>query len=537
MNSMRTFRFPPSSVISQTDNDLDECEVLLKSTIDTLRDALRGDPARRRFSGSVADAVDSSHRAQVHPLTLPQQGGRVTSHSLTRLIGRILLTLLVLGFSGFLVLVLIGLRADFPTKSISVSSASQDAVRLVPVAPAYEFEQGTKLVGVGAVGTFSQGMSIALSADGGTAVVGAPGPNNAERDRSPLTQPVGAAWVFARNGGAWNKRGIKLVGITSAYGGGLWSQGASVAVSAEGSTALVGGPSDDRTMGAAWVFTRDEGAWTQQGEKLVGTHREVDAAVPLGQGMSVALSADGNTALIGAWRAEGVWVFTRSGSVWKQQGNKLVGAGAVGNARQGMSVALSADGNTAIVGGWSDNSKTGAAWVFTRKDGAWKQQGKKLVGTGSAGTAYQGTSVALSADGNTAIVGGPGHESHGRLAPFGLGTAGAAWIFRRTGEVWIQEGDPLAATSAAGSARQGMSVALSADGNTALVGGMTDDTGVGAASTFIRTGGHWTQNKKLIGTGPMAVSSVGLSADGSVAIIGASNESGGIGAAWVFNAK
>jgi hypothetical protein len=75
-------------------------------------------------------------------------------------------------------------------------------------------------------------------------------------------------------------------------------------------------------------------------------------------------------------------VFTRSGGHWTQQGNKLVGTGAnrVGEPPmplgQGMSVALSADGNTAIVGGWSDNSKAGAAWVFIRSGGVWTQQGK-----------------------------------------------------------------------------------------------------------------------------------------------------------------
>jgi FG-GAP repeat len=112
-----------------------------------------------------------------------------------------------------------------------------------------------------------------------------------------------------------------------------------------------------------------------------------------------------------------------------QQGKKLVGTGAVGNARQGMSVALSADGNTAILGGWSDNSKTGAAWVFTRSGAVWTQQGKKLVGTDAVGGARQGTSVALSADGNTAIVGGPGDNPWDRSLPFGLGPAGAAWVF------------------------------------------------------------------------------------------------------------
>ena len=82
------------------------------------------------------------------------------------------------------------------------------------------------------------------------------------------------------------------------------------------------------------------------------------------------------------------------------------GTGALGPAAQGESVALSADGNTAVVGGPYDNwnptnnylGGPGAAWVFTRSNGVWTQQGNKLVGTGAVGSAIQGHSVALSAD-------------------------------------------------------------------------------------------------------------------------------------------
>jgi hypothetical protein len=45
------------------------------------------------------------------------------------------------------------------------------------------------------------------------------------------------------------------------------------------------------------------------------------------------------------------------------------------------SVSLSADGNTAIVGGNDDNSGAGATWVYTRSSGLWTQQGTNLVGT------------------------------------------------------------------------------------------------------------------------------------------------------------
>jgi hypothetical protein len=81
-------------------------------------------------------------------------------------------------------------------------------------------------------------------------------------------------------------------------------------------------------------------------------------------GSSVALSADGNTALGGGPGGGAAWVFTRSGSGWTQQGSQLVGTGAVGSSGQGSGVALSGTGNTALVGGFVDNNKTGAAWAF-----------------------------------------------------------------------------------------------------------------------------------------------------------------------------
>jgi len=475
------------------------------------------------------------------------------------MIGRILTTLAILVASGFVVLVLIGLwgryeqqiaALDFTamyerhlTAAFSVGRKHRVPVEAQPqgatgreqLATAQPFQQ-RKLIGHGAGGMLNQGMSVALSADGNTALVGGPGPNNADRDRAPFVGPAGAAWVFTRSGRIWTQQGNKLVGTTDALGGGLWSQGASVALSADGNTAVVGGPSDNLTTGAAWVFTRSGGIWTQQGHKLVGTgaFRAGEPPSPLGQGISVALSADGNTAIVGGWKAEGAWVFTRRGGIWTQQGKKLVGSGAVGSARQGMSVALSADGNTAIVGGWSDNNKTGAAWVFTRAGGVWAQQGNKLVGTGAVGNAGQGMSVALSADGNTAIVGGPNDNPWDRSGPFGLGPAGAAWVFTRSSGVWTQQGEKLVSTGAARSARQGISVALSADGDTAVVGGFTDDGG--AASVFTRSNDHWMQDSKLVGTGAVGKSaaSVALSADGSTIMLGGANDSGGIGATWVF---
>ena len=159
-----------------------------------------------------------------------------------------------------------------------------------------------------------------------------------------------------------------------------------------------------------------------------------------------------------------------------QQGNKLAGSGAVETAYQGVSVAISADGSTAIVGGPGDSSYggAGAAWVFTRSRLGWFQEGSKLVGTGAAGGASQGSSLAISANGNTAIVGGEDDNSY----------AGATWVYTRSGGVWSQQGSKLVGTGAVGGASQGASVAISADGTTAIVGGLYDNSNAGAAWIF-----------------------------------------------------
>jgi hypothetical protein len=383
-------------------------------------------------------------------------------------------------------------------------------------------QQGAKLTGSDTVGEAEQGYSVALSADGNTAIMGAPGDNT----------NAGSARVFTRTGGVWTQQGSALVGAGATV---YAEQGFSAALSADGNTALVGGPNDGSGMGAAWVFTRSGGVWMQQGSKLVAS----GGSGITQQGRSVALSADGNTAILGGIDNNsigGAWVFTRSGGVWTQQGTELAGSDAVVNLPMQfpdvVSVALSADGNTAIVGWVGDSSGFGAAWVFTRSGGTWTQQGAKLAGSGAVlvnGLDEQGISVALSADGNTAVVGGYGDNDG----------VGAAWVFTRSGGAWAQQGAKLVATGAVWLAKQGESVALSADGNTALVGGPTDNSEAGATWVFTRVSGVWVQQgAKLVGTDGAYVAlqgnSVALSADGHTAIVGGNADNSGIGAAWIY---
>ena len=159
----------------------------------------------------------------------------------------------------------------------------------------------------------------------------------------------------------------------------------------------------------------------QQGAKLVGT----GAAGGAGQDRSIAVSADGNTAVAGGPQDNGgqgaAWVFVRSAGVWSEQ-TKLIGGGAVGAADQGTSVSLSADGNTALVGGYFDDLGVGAVWVFARSAGAWSQRGDEMLGSDATGADYQSGSVSMAGDGKTVLVGDNGDNL----------SAGAAWVFAST---------------------------------------------------------------------------------------------------------
>ena len=137
------------------------------------------------------------------------------------------------------------------------------------------------------------------------------------------------------------QQGAKL---TPSDESGPGSFGVSVALSADGNTALVGGDSDARNNGAAWVFTRRAGTWSQQGGEAHRRWRDRAArrsarawrcrrtATP--RSSAATSTAPAAPAPRGCSRA--------SGTTWTQQGTKLTGAGATSGAGFGSSVALSA---------------------------------------------------------------------------------------------------------------------------------------------------------------------------------------------------
>jgi hypothetical protein len=308
-------------------------------------------------------------------------------------------------------------------------------------------QQGPMLFGTGGVTPFIyQGMAVAISADGKTVAVGGPQDND----------NIGAVWIFVNNNGTWSQQGPKLVG--TGYVGGINSlQGTSVSLSTDGNTLAVGGPQDNDSIGATWVFTRTGTVWTQQGAKLVGTGY---IGSTISQGYSVSLSGNGNILAIGSYYFEtdegGVWIFTRSGTTWTQQGSKLTANDATGRNAFGASVSLSLDGTVFAAGAPFDNLDTGATWIFTYNNGSWSQFGSKLIGQNIPSPGgFQGNAVALSPDGST-LATAPGD---------GSGVA----IFTGTTGRWVQKSVLVATYSVP--PYIGISLAFSSNGNLLAVGG------------------------------------------------------------------
>jgi len=375
----------------------------------------------------------------------------------------------------------------------------------------------------GASDRFSDPVSI--SGDGNTIIAGA-------RLEDTGGSNAGAAFIFARSGSTWTEQALLQTSDieTNDYFG--WA----VSISADGNTIIAGASGEDTgdtDVGAAYIFTRSGSTWTEEAKIQASDKENTDLF-----GISVSISGDGNTVIVGAnaedtggTSAGAAYIFTKSGSTWTEQA-KIQASDATANALFGRSVSISEDGSTAIVGADredTDATDAGAAYIFTRSGSTWTQQAK-LQSSDKAAVDYFGFSVSISSDGNTAIAGC-------YLDDTGASNAGAAYIFTRSGSTWTEEAK-IQSSDVQGADEFGISVSISGDGNTVIVGANKEDTGAtdaGAAYIFTRSGSTWTEQVKLQASDPEATDlfgmSVSISSDASTAIVGAHYEDTGAGAA------
>ncbi len=262
-------------------------------------------------------------------------------------------------------------------------------------------------------------------------------------------------------------------------------------------------------------------------------------------GCSVAI--DGDTAVVGARDEDGLnsnagaaYVFKLTGGTWSEQAYLKASNAEVDN-RFGWSVAI--HGDSIVVGAPGENGSgtaAGAAYVFVRSSNTWSQQAYLKAANADSGDRF-GTSVSIS--GNTLIVGAPIEASNStsintsatnNSAP----SAGAAYIFTRTGTNWTQQAYLKSENSEAND-RFGNAVAIS--GDTAAVGADGEDgsatgsngtvdngkSGSGAAYVFVRSGSNWTQQAYVKASNTDASDGFGgaVALDGDTLAVGAIFES------------
>jgi len=359
------------------------------------------------------------------------------------------------------------------------------------------------------------GSGALLSGDGSTALITARSKDCAGNPNCGLVVDV-----FVRDRGAWAQQAT-----LTAPDGNPWKETLSSAISGDGNTALFGVANTDCAAGLdcgiAYAFVRSGGVWTLQQTLVSSDHGALDRL-----GNRVALSGDGKTALIGANGAPcggvdtcgAAYVFTRSGNVWTER-QRLSGDPTPG-LFFGRNLALSADGNTAlIVEGLDLGILIGKVFVFTQSGGVWSLQG--TISGPDSSTDFANDPMALSGDGNLVMI----REDN---TP-GLG-GGSVFVFVRHGATWSPEavlhGEP------ADEAHDfGRFPVISDDGQIAVI--PTRLTGCspfdplcknGIADVFLRNGGAWNRAQRisLPGTGDdYALGPVALSGDGKTLLLGA----------------
>lgn len=318
----------------------------------------------------------------------------------------------------------------------------------------------------------------------------------------------GAAYVLRRGASGWAQ--VARLTVGDAPSGGF---GNAVAVSSDGNTALIAASLAGN--GVVYVFTHAADGWAQTAELTAGDGRTASDSF----GDSVSLSADGLTAAISrpGYSAPGnAYVFTKSAG-WSLTAT-LAAAQPQENDGFGDPVALAGSG-TRLVLGYSGAS---SAVVFDRGGGKWAQTATLTA----AGSPRLGARVAISADGSTVLAADSGYYS----------PAGAVYAFRQAGSAWVAQG--TLANPGAANGGYGDAIALSADGTRAAVGEDGPQFNQGTAYVFGAVGGSWAMQRHLSSPRPSANDlygyAVALSGDGSVAAVGAA-ALGATGAVVIFD--
>ncbi|MCF6777431.1 Ig-like domain-containing protein [Thiotrichales bacterium 19X7-9] len=362
------------------------------------------------------------------------------------------------------------------------------------------------------------GNSVAFNDDGSIVAIGAI--KNADGGVAS-----GHVRLYQWDGSAWNQLGADIDGEAASDNSGF-----DVALSADGLTvaiSAIGNDAGGTDRGHIRIYDFDGSNWVQRGLDIDG---DVDSSQ---FGIGLDISSDGNIVTASSLIYPGpsssiglVRTFGWDGSTWIQLGSDIYGEDGATSSIRG--VALSADGFTLVIGenlNDANGVNSGQARIYDFNGTNWVQRGVDLIG-GAANDEF-GFDVSISHDGDTIAVGSK-YDALG-----GIDT-GYTRIYDWDGANWVQRGSDIIG-EALDDTDNGISVSLSADGNTIAIGTLNNDgTGADSGSTRIYhwNGSDWVQWEFDIdgeASGDLSGVSVALSADASRVVIGAPGNDGASG--------
>ena len=304
--------------------------------------------------------------------------------------------------------------------------------------------------------------------------------------------------IYKRTGTTWTLEQAVTVSFAS---GANYNLGVSVAINDAGDVIAAGFGS---TLGSVDIYTRSGTTWTRKTSPL--------STGALDSTLTVACSADGTVVASGG--SGTVKVFRNTAGTWSSAVSITSTSGA-------EAIALSADGSTLAVGDTAGNSSKGNVRIYTYAASAWSLQQTLTDSTGSTGDDL-GASLSLSNNGNTLVVGAPTDDISS------VTNQGSAVVYTRSGSTWTQA---HRLTYSAGAANDyfGQSVTINGAGDRIVVGTSQDDVGInadrGSLVVYDYSGSVWDETTTLLAASGIAGdklgSSVAISDDGLYIVGGA----------------